>query len=43
MGQFGQIFVTHQKLQNLCRFREDCPKDRLKNAVTERISLLRER
>jgi len=21
MGQFGQIFVPHQKLQNLCRFR----------------------
>jgi len=21
MGQFGQIFVPHQKLQTLCRFR----------------------
>jgi len=21
MGQFGQIFVPHRKLQNLCRFR----------------------
>jgi len=21
MGQFGQIFVHHRKLQNLCRFR----------------------
>jgi len=21
MGKFGQIFVPHRKLQNLCRFR----------------------
>jgi len=42
MGQFGQIFVPHRKLQNLCRFRYDCPKERLKNAATERTSFLRE-
>jgi len=29
MGEFGQIFVPHRKLQNLCRFRYDCPKERL--------------
>jgi len=43
MGQFGQIFVPHQKLQNWCGFREDWQKDRLKNAATERISFLSER
>jgi len=35
MGQFGQIFVPHRKLQNLCRFRKDCPKKSLKNAATK--------
>jgi len=30
MGQFGQIFVPRQKLQNLCRFRYDSPKGPLK-------------
>jgi len=43
IGQFGQFFVPHGKLQNFCRFRLDCPKERLKNAATERTSFLRER
>jgi len=43
MGQFGQIFDPHQKLQNVCKFRQDCLKERLKNAATERTSFLRER
>jgi len=29
MGQFGQMFFPHRKLQNLCRFRQDCSKERL--------------
>jgi len=30
MGQFGQIVVACRKLQNVCRFRQDCLKERLK-------------
>jgi len=29
-GSFGQNCIPHRKLQNLCRFRQDCPKERLK-------------
>jgi len=43
MAQYGEIVVPHRKLQNLCRFRQDFPKERLKNAATERIAFLRER
>jgi len=35
MGQFGQNFVPHGKLQKLCRFRWDCPKERLKMQLLE--------
>ena len=42
MGQVVQIFVRNRKLKILCRFRQDCPKERLKNVATERNSFLRE-